>query len=474
MALEFLPSGVQDAIQTNQLKRRFEDKLRATNAYRKTAYRLPIEKRSGESIIYSRNGHISPVMDDIVPSTNVGIDNGLTINGVGGNGDYSFEQFSVTIGLLPKFMDLNILQNEEVIGDLYLLNAEELAEQAALSLDLRVARVAFRAYMGGQSYFTAGGTGTTLRVDNVLGLDTAFGLLTINGKVVVNGAPQAVSNTYPLTVYITSATTGIITTATVTGVTYDDTTGFPDDPANISSLGVYGRSGTLTFSASQTVGQYDVIQSADSPVMYRPNGKNSVVGLDLTDTIGAQLVINAVAELRANGVKSPLKDGTFPCYIDPILHAQFFTDPQWQIMSQGQMQSEDFADGVINRNFGVTFVPTTNAPSNAITNHAGLPLVARRAIVTGDKYVQESPFSGIDALFSAPGGARPVHTQLMDDFVFATRAPIDREGQFVSMGWYWVGGHVAPTDATITPDTIPSSTKARYKRAVVIEAASSR
>jgi len=472
MSSESLPSAVQDVLQQNMLDRKFQDTLKAKNTYRKTAYRLPMATRSGEQMIYSRNGHISPIFDNIVPSTNVGLDNGLTVNGINGTGDISFEQWSVFIGMLPKFLDINLMNEQEVIADLYAKYIEELSIHAAFVLDLRVARVAFQAYLSGSTYFPAAATAqTTIRVDNILGLNTAFQTITVNGNAAAYGLPQPVSNTYPLTATITNSSTGAVQTVTIVGATPDATSGLAQDPANISTLGMYGMSGTLTFSAAVTVNAHDTITAFDAPAIYRPNGKASINALALTDTLSAQMVLDAVAELRANGVPSPLSDGTYPCYLDPRIEAQIFTDPQYQVMSQGQMESQDFVGARVSRNFGVTFVTSTNAPAFTFTNFNNQQITARHAIVTGEKYVQESPFAGVEkAIKGLPDGG-VVDTRLIDDFVFAHRLPIDRAGQIMSLGWYWIGGHVAPTDATITKATIPSASNARYKRAVVMQVA---
>jgi len=49
------------------------------------------------------------------------------------------------------------------------------------------------------------------------------------------------------------------------------------------------------------------------------------------------------------------------------------------------------------------------------------------------------------------------------------RAPLDRLQQIVAQSWFWIGGFVAPTDATATSVIIPSAGAQYLKRAVVIE-----
>jgi hypothetical protein len=469
VAFENFPTSLQPIFQQNMLDRAFQAQLSALCAYRKSAYRLPVEKRNGETMIYSRAGRISPVLDDLVPSANSGLDNGLTgIGGVGaGNPTYPFEQFSVGIGMRPYFLDLNLIQEQEVIANLFKQNVENLGESAALSLDLYAMNTAFKAYMSGNTFATGANSSATIHVDNVFGFDTQYTQATINGNTFSYGLPAPVSSANKQPVLIYPSAGGAPTAANVIGVAVDG--------SNTSSLGpIIGASGTLTLDATVSIAEGDILVAGDAPAVFRPNGKQSAFGLANTDTIGAQLIINGVAELRANGVKPPLGNGTYPCYIDPIVDAQFFTDPQYQIMSQGQFQSPDFKNGRVSQNFGVTFVPTTNAPSFTLTNSGSAQISVRHALISGEKYVQESPFQGTyDAIRSMPDmGVSDF--RFVDDIVMVNRMPLDRAGQIMSQGWYWIGGFVAPTDVTINKAVIPSASAARYKRAAVIQVAASR
>ena len=100
MAFENMPAVLQQIFQQNMLDRRFQEQISTVNAYRQSAYRLEMETRSGEVMIYSRAGRISPSLEDIVPSTNNGIDNGLTgsVEGIGTSANvYPFEQFQISL-----------------------------------------------------------------------------------------------------------------------------------------------------------------------------------------------------------------------------------------------------------------------------------------------------------------------------------------------------------------------------------------
>lgn len=475
MAFENMPTALQPIFQPNMLDRRFLEQLSATNVYRKSAYKRPMPVRSGEVMIYSRAGRISPSLQDLNPSSNVPLDNGLTPGGVGNSNPppFPFEQFLVSIGMLPSQpIELNLIQNQEIIADLFKQNMDNLSENAALSLDLRAASVGFKAYESGSTFATAAGTPGTpssVHVDNVYGFDTAFATGTFqNGATFPYGQPLAVSNSNQLAVAWTT-TDGSTTIIHVIGVTLDS-------PNNLSSMAANGLnigfSGTLSILEDVTIGQYDTLKALDAPTVLRPNGKLNRAALTASDTIGAQLIINAVAELRRNGVKPPLANGTYPCYIDPIVDAQFFTDPQYQIMSQGQLESPDFKGARVSQNFGVTFIPTTNSPAYNFTNSAGHALTARRALVCGEKWLQDSTFDGTEPALRAMPDLGVADYRFVDDIVFVNRMPIDRAGQILSSMWYWIGGFVVPTNATITPAVVPTATAARYKSAVVVEVAS--
>jgi hypothetical protein len=487
MSFENMPSALLDIFQQNMLDRAFQESLEAINVFRRTTYKLPLPVRSGEQMIYTRAGKISPVFEDLAPSVNVPLDNGLTQGGVGtaNPAPYPFEQFSVTIGMLPGSpIDLNLVQNQETIASLFAQNMIELGENAALSMDLRAIRVALQAYEGGNTFATAASAGTgptTVTVDNAIGFATAFATATFqNGATFPYGLPALVSSGNPLAAVLNHA--GTKTNISVIGVAYDNASvganGLPTNVtgANNSSMAANGLnagwSGTLTISGAVTIDEGDSISAVDGSAILRPNGKLTRYAMDASDTIGAQLVINAVAALRRNGVKPPLSDGTYPCYIDPVVDAQFFTDPQYQIMSQGQVASADFHNARVSRNFGVTFIPTTNLPAYTLTNHAAVSLTTRRALVCGEKWLQESPFAGVGPAIASLPDMGVADYRVVDDIVFVNRMPLDRAGQILSAMWYWIGGFVVPTFATITPAVIPTATAARYKSAVIIEVAS--
>jgi hypothetical protein len=475
MALQNVPTGLQSVIQGNWLNRRFERQLRSKAAFRVGAYRTPVPVRSGETTIYSRAGRLVPIIPDLTASANTGLDNNFTtpVGGVGATQAYSFEQYQVFIGQIGYPLDLNAIQQQELIADVFKQNWDNLAEQASLSLDLKSAQATFLAYESGRTWVRAATTAsTTATVDNIVGFDTAFSTITVQGQTFPVGSPQPVSgsNTLVCTVYPASGAASYTVTVILAVA----------DGSNVSSQQtgggngmINGKSGTLTFSAAQTFALGDVLVAPDAPAYVRNNNKRSRYAMSTSDTIGIQMVMNATAILRANNIP-PMSDGTYAVFIDPVLMAQFFADQQFQIMAQGAEASSLFKDGVLIRHFGVTFVQTTNAPVyGPFTNFQANSLYTRRLIVCGERYIQECPFEGLEAGYRSLADYSLSDIRVMNDVAVITRPPLDRQAQILSQSWVWIGGFVAPTDATITSAVIPTATSARYKRAVVLEAASS-
>jgi ElaB/YqjD/DUF883 family membrane-anchored ribosome-binding protein len=472
---ENFPLVLQPAFQQNMLDREFQDQLEPNCVVRTAVYRKPQPVRSGEVTIYSRAGELVPVVDDIDPTTNVNIDNGLTnVGGIGAaNPTYGVEQYKVIIGMTPYALDLNLYQERELVADGFKKNIENLGRQAGLSLDLKAINVLLRAYEGGRTYATAAsatsGANTTVHVDNIYGFDTAFATATIQGYQFPYGLPQATSSVYPLPAYYVNATTGAKTAITILAAV--------PDGSNTSTMAAplfqVGFSGTLTIQGTGiTAAANDIIYAADAPAYYRPGTARSRVELSAASTTTLQTFINIVAGFRLNQVRPPLPDGTFPCFIDPILDAQMFSDPAFQILTQGAEKSSSYANARVLKNFGMTFVPTTNMPIFTFTNTAGKTLFARRAVVCADRFVQEAPFAGVATVAAELTGRGISDIRMVKDIAMVHRLPIDRMGQIMSQGWFYIGGFTVPTDATITPAVIPSATPARYKRAAVFEVGS--
>jgi hypothetical protein len=176
-------------------------------------------------------------------------------------------------------------------------------------------------------------------------------------------------------------------------------------------------------------------------------------------------VLDAVAGLRLNAV--PDIDGAYNCYLDPISARQLFADPDFQRLFIGATSANEIfrpGQGVINEFLGLRFVLTTESLVQPSTNIAGA--VIRRPIVVGQGALIEGDFAGMAADDVAP---KDSIVSLVDGVCMVTREPIDRLQQIIAQSWYWIGGFCTPSDTTTNALTVPTSTNASFKRAVMIE-----
>lgn len=481
MAFENMPNAFQSAFQSNMLDTRFMGEIGANSKIRRVAARLPIPVRTGEQRIYTRAGDLVPVIAADNPTNNtLSYDLGLNAPGVGStNNSYPIEQWNIFIAERSQSLDINVIQDYETLASFYRKNWDKLAKQAALSMDLMAVQQLAVSYESGSTFVTtsvgASATTVTVTVDNILGLSTAFATTTFNGTTFPYGLPASVA-TNNLSVTIYKAAGGSIT-GTVTN--------FTQDGSNVSTMVtpagvVAGNSGTLTItqSASYAPQVGDVIVANDAPVVIRPNNRRSRFQLQTTDTVGMQLFINAKATLKNNGV-DPLPDGTYACFLDDAGIAQVFTDPQFQIMGMGAEQSPIFVDGTVVRQFGLTFIPTTNTPIygqvNAWSGSGSSPATnSRRAYVVGAGALQEGTFEGMAEGYRSMadqdlGYVRVLGPESDAPYALITRPALDRKAQIWSQTWVWIGGFACGTDATITSAVVPTANASRFKRAVTIE-----
>ena len=455
MAIIGLPQPLVGIIeQQGYLEKKFEDFLSADLVYRALADREPVGVRNGESVTKSRPGLKPVIFNDLNPSNNTGLDNGLTASGA------PFEQYTLYVGMVADTINLDIEQTQARIADEYLLNWKIAAEQAARTLDTKCAAALHVAYGAGETFFTAAGSAvTTAHVDNVNGFLTAFNSTTGNSP----GLATAVGGSNTLAASIIPAGGGTAVTVTITAVS--------SDPTNTSTMGAYGASGTVTFSAAQTFNSHDKLQAVDGAVVLRPGTVNTRAGLTSASTISLPLIASAVAKLRGRGVKPMRKNGMFACVVDPLVMAQLQSDPAFQSASRGGLETmRVFKTGYINEMLGVEFVSSNMVPSYQIPSSQ---LIARRAVVIGEGALVEGPFEGsLIAAKQQENGMSISDVRVSKDIVMLTRPGMSRLGTDIAQTWKWTGGHAAPTDVTSNPTTIPGSDYARNKRAIEIEVAS--
>ncbi len=439
MGISNFPAALQPIIQQGFLEREFQQALRSRIGYRACADREDFSVGIGETLTKTRAGLRPAVTTPLAASTNTNLDNGLT------PGSWNVEQFTLTLNHYAATMDLNMVTSRVGIASQFLQNAYVNGEQAARSLDDLARNALFSAYFGGNTRVrtTLGSAGPQVTVDDIRGFQTGF----------VNGVQQSVSSGNPLVVTIGSDVYTLV--------------GVGPDATNVSTT-PGGQSGVLTFGSNVSVSDAtagNTVQAATSSLILRPNARGNTAQLTAGDTLSMTNILDAVAGLRVNAV--PDIDGAYNCYLDPISARQLFADQDFQRLFIGSTSANEIfrpGQGVINEFLGLRFVLTTESFLQPHPTIAGATV--RRPIVCGQGALIEGDFAGMAADDVAPKDAI---VSLVDNVCMVTREPIDRLQQIIAQSWYWIGGFCAPSDTTTNSLTVPTSTNANFKRAVMIE-----
>ena len=437
MPIQNMPTALQPAIQQGFLEREFKEGLTSALGFRDIADKEPVSINVGETVTKTRAGLKAPVTTPLNPSTNTNLDNGMTPTST------TIEQYTLGIDQYGDTTDLNIVTSQVGIANQFLLNAKTNGAQARQSLDRLARNALFSAYQGGNTRVktTLGSPAATIAVDNVLG----FELVLVNGKMV------AVSGSTPATVLVGA------TTYSLTGVTRDG--------SNVSTTPL-GVSGTLTFSTNVSTSDGtagNAVIHSNAPAIIRPNSRSTSTALIAGDNLTLAAVEDAVALARNN---TGIVDQLFNLYLDNVSMRQIQADPDFKLAYQGQYGSKEMRRGQVLQLAGANWIPTTESLQQ--TNGA---VKIRRPILVVPGALVEGDYAGMEqkAHQISDGNSE---IQMIDDVVQVTRGPIDRLQQIVSQSWFWIGGFVAPTDATANSNIIPTASNAYLKRAVVIEHAS--
>jgi hypothetical protein len=437
MGIQNFPPSLQPIIQLGFLEREFQAALQSRLGYRAVADREEFAVGIGETLTKTRAGLKPSITTPLVPSTNTNLDNGLT------PASFGVEQYTISLNFYAATADLNMVTSRVGIASQFLLNAAINGEQAARSLDELARNALFPAYFGGNTRVrvTLGSAGPAVSVDDIRGFT----------QVWVNGVPTPVSTTYTLTVTVGSNVYLLVgATADVTNV----------------SMAPNGISGVLTFATSVTVADgtaNNTVTAATASTIVRPNSRANTTQIIATDTLDMATLLTAVATLRLNAV--PEIDGFYNCYLDPVSAKQLFGDQAFrQLFTGATSANQVFKQGLINNFLGLRFVPTTEAYVTA--NPAILGGLIRRPIVCGKGALIEGDFAAMAESDVAP---KDSIVSMVDGVAMVTREPIDRLQQIIAQSWYWIGGFCTPSDTTTNPATIPTSTNAVFKRAVLVE-----
>ena len=293
---------------------------------------------------------------------------------------------------------------------------------------------------------TNSGSQTYVDVDDVRGFQ----------QVPVNGVMTDVSVSNVLAITVNG------TAVNVTGVALDGT-----NVSSVKALG--GKSGRLTVDASVTQSDAtlnNAVLSTLGSTMLRPNARATTKHLTASDLFTMGLVLDAVTQLRNNGV--PTVGGLYNCYLDNTSARQLFADPDFKQLFQGSNAAQEFRNGRVIELLDVRFLPTTEAVQQSLTNASSALVNVHRPIVCGAGALVEGVFDST-AYSNLPQGSNGGIVDVIDGIAMITRPSLDRLQQIIAQSWYYIGGFVCPTDVTATSTIIPTASNALFKRAVLIE-----
>lgn len=454
------PQQLLNAIQQNFLERAFMEPLLNILIYRRVAEKVMFPARIGESITKTRLGLMIPNTNPLDPTTNTGLDNGLTPQ------QYSDEQYTLSIAQFPQVAPpVNLLDDETTISSFAMANSERLGIALATAIDRVARQVLFNAYMSGNTAITASASSTSQHVDDIRGFQS----------VVVNGSVTPVSVSNPLAV-------------TVNGVA-NTVTNAVADSVNVSTAAITGGiSGTLTLSSSVSSTAGWAVVSNFAPTIIRPNARATTGSLITTDILTMQNVFDAVTVLRNNAV--PTVDGAYNLYINPTSMNQLYKDSEFQLLNRGvSTRDPNYEKAWIMAEFlDVRWIHTTETyiqPAGQTDGSYSVATQVQRPILCGEGALVEGIFEkGLDAvknMIRAMGIGEmkdlPMVLNMLDErfdyegFYYYLRPPIDSLGQIITQTSNYIGGFTVPTDVTTTSTIIPTASNAYFKRSVVIETA---
>lgn len=466
MPISNLPAALQSMIQEGWLDHSIKEALKATLGFRRTADKEAFKSGIGQTTTFSRRALLPLVTQPTAPLSNSDVVQ-LTGSNMDQTGNQKVEQYKLAINQYNGSLSLNVVTSTVAIGNQFLLNAKDLTEQAARSIDSLARDELYNTYMGGHTWVSAtlGAPASTIHVADVRGF-----FLTLDSK----GRPVSVSGGNTVQVLIGSDV------YTLTGVIADGNAP-ASAPESLTYSGVAGTTvcvnwgavpGTLTFSSNVSVldGTAGVaVVRVDAPALIRPDGSLSTLalGASATATLTTDAILQATATLQSNGVAPLASSGLYGFYSSPLQLAGVYRDPAFQSFFRGRPDTPEFRAGALGELLGVEVLRTHQNPVQAPGN--GVAKTVHRGIVVGQGALVEADFQGGYAQALEIAGAEDGMITVNDGIAHIVREPIDAAQQIVTQTWAAITGFAAPTDVFTTSDTVPTATAASWKRAVIIE-----
>jgi len=450
-----VPPTVTNLVQQGLLERAFHDGLFPNLMFRADATWEDWGEHSGTELYMTRRGQLAPVTkplkagEDPVPQK------------------LDYEQWVARLDRYGATIDTHMPTSVVANGDLFLSNVKALGLQAGQSLNRLPRNALYKAYLSGH----------TLLIAATAALDTSIRVASLNGftDVVIKGTtvrPAAISSATPL-----SITIGASTVRNAIGFQPDN----PDDPFGPGSLLLSAQVGSIIAIRSPVL-------SSARPQVIRCGGGASIDAIGASDTITMQDIIIACNRMRKMNVL-PHEDGLYHAHISTDGQTQFFTDPAFQRLTQGNPENAAYQEGFLGKISGVGFYLNNETPdslnSGALTSTGSLANYAEdigaevvnesgirigRVVVTGrgvmyekgldeSKFLTEAGVQGKIGEFAVTNNGVSVAT---DRIRLVIRAPQNRTQDEVAATWTISTSFPIPSD-------VVSGTPERYKRAIVIE-----
>jgi len=460
---ETLPAQLQAMVQQGMLEREFEEGLDSILAYRRLALPETVPNRIGETLTRTRTGRKVPVTTPLNPSSNTGLDNGLTPS------DATLEQYVFSMFQYGDTTDVDLLGDLTSIANNLIRVARNNGVQAAQSMERIARKKIYTSYMGGNTYVRTdlgAGSTTTAHVDDISGFL----------YVLVNGVPTGISSANPISVTEKSVSAGVNQVLTVTAAVADATN---------HSQRPDGVSGMLTFNTATLPVNGDQMVAANAPQIIRPGGHLTTAQMNGSDTLTLGYLLDAQTILKNNAVPM-MPDGTYHVILDNQSERQLWADQDFKVLFAGRDQSSEYKTGYVIKLLGLTFVPTTESyvqmagqmingtsgyTTSTATGAAVTNVNVRRVLVAGAESMIEGDFEGLENWLARQGVNPIADVRLVNNVAHIFRPPLDRLQQFMSLSWSWIGDFAIPTDLTATTSIIPTASSALYKRSVIIETA---
>lgn len=421
MAINKLPSELQNIIDDKTLDRVLQESLKAELGFRAAADREDFPNKIGESVTKTRNGLRAAVTTPITAAPSSDLTSGVTPSTAGN------EQYTLSVNMYGDSAETNLVTEGVAIASKFLTDAGQLFEQAQRSVDVLARDALFNSYMGGNTRVktTLGANGPAVAVDDVRGFAV--------GDVVAVGS----------------------TDYTVQSIAVDG--------SNTSTV-FGGKSGTITFTGNVTVANATAgnkVVGAKAPLVVRPNARLTSAALQAGDKLNTDMLLQSVGTMRANNV--PTINGFYNLYIDPIHATALLGDTKFLQAFTGGYGSGEFKNGAVSTIYGLRLVSTNMNPVS--TESAGL---VRRAMVVGKGALVEGVYTN-NGYKNADRQADPDLIRVVDDIAHIVRDPLDAFQQWVTQSWVYIGGFAVPTDKGSNNGVLPTATGSALKRGIILE-----